>query len=738
MSRARPTNQEKRHGHRALTTIAVAGVAVSAAVALLLLFAPRKALNQELREQPKMADVSGAVRDFITAGDFDAAYRLLKEVDTETLAEGDLPLLAYQRAVCERRLGKPRKAHDRLKLLGDGIPELESYRRLWMARTLEEMGELQCARLGYQDLLSTFEGVVADSARLYLAAMLTEAGEFDEAVELYDQQLLRSSAPEAAELLYDMTVIQKQAGNNRGAGETRLRLMTEHAGHRKALDLALVLRPGTSEEAFARAYVLYRHGHGAEAFDEFIEKHPEHSRANEAHYLLGRSYMRNGELDLANKTFEELYRKHLRPDALYRIGGIQVRRNRDKDAIETYERLAAEHPGHSLADDALWQAAKAAERGSDFMRARGLFSRLANRYPDSPKRDEARWSAAFMLYCAERYRESLHSFKAAGAKASEPHIIDQSFFWAGKSAENLGLKREAGSMFKRAASNFPRSYYSSRAVSMGYEGDKKKQLPKRPERDRRSALNAVAAKAVEEEYGVAVEELETLQRAHLLDRIGLVALAELELSEAERENLNDTEALKLIRDCFEDLGSLDRALLVSTKIFAGSGEKEIPYLYPSYYWDQVKTAAEEAGLDPFLVLAVIRQESYFDEDAVSRAGAVGLMQIMPKTGRTLARSTGVGRFEKRMLFDPAVSIRMGSQYLGEQIRTFASGRTREVGFELGLAAYNAGPSAAHKWVRRFPLDDPDAFVERIPYKETRMYVKKVLKNYNIYKALSSA
>ena len=344
-----------------------------------------------------------------------------------------------------------------------------------------------------------------------------------------------------------------------------------------------------------------------------------------------------------------------------------------------------------------------------------------------------------MLYCAERYRESLHSFKAAGAKASEPHIIDQSFFWAGKSAENLGLKREAGSMFKRAASNFPRSYYSARAVSMGFEGDSKKQLPKRKQRDQRSALNAVAAKAVEESYGVAVEELETLQRAQLLDRIGLVALAEKELSEAERENLDDAEALKLIRDCFEDLGSLDRAILVSTKIFSGSGEGEISYLYPNYYWEQVKrTAAREAGLDPFLVLAVIRQESYFDDGAVSRAGAVGLMQIMPKTGRTLARSAGVGRFEKRMLFDPEVSIRMGSRYLGEQMRTFASGQTREVGFELGLAAYNAGPSAAHKWVRRFPLDDPDAFVERIPYKETRLYVKKVLKSYNIYKALSSA
>ena len=122
----------------------------------------------------------------------------------------------------------------------------------------------------------------------------------------------------------------------------------------------------------------------------------------------------------------------------------------------------------------------------------------------------------------------------------------------------------------------------------------------------------------------------------------------------------------------------------------------------------MRTAAGEAGLDPYLVLAVIRQESHFEEQAESHAGALGVMQIMPRTGRSLASKVGMGDFEKGLLADPEVSIRMGSCYLGEQMRSFASGRTREVGFELGLAAYNAGPSAAKQWVGRLPLDDADA------------------------------
>jgi soluble lytic murein transglycosylase len=210
------------------------------------------------------------------------------------------------------------------------------------------------------------------------------------------------------------------------------------------------------------------------------------------------------------------------------------------------------------------------------------------------------------------------------------------------------------------------------------------------------------------------------------------------MQQATRANRGNTAALKVIRDRYEALGFLDQALRLSMRIFVdGQEPDELPRIYPDYYWDQVLAASAEAKIDPFLVLSVIRQESTFNEGAVSRAGAMGLMQIMPHTGQNLAETLGIPSFERHSLFDPAVSIRLGSYFLGDQVRQFTEGPAAEMGFELGLAAYNAGPHNARKWLDRFPFDDIDAFVERIPYKETRLYVKLVLKNYAIYKALSN-
>ena len=209
--------------------------------------------------------------------------------------------------------------------------------------------------------------------------------------------------------------------------------------------------------------------------------------------------------------------------------------------------------------------------------------------------------------------------------------------------------------------------------------------------------------------------------------------------QAETRNRDQLENLKLIRDRYEALGFLDRAVRLSMRIFVQDNKRDEWYhIYPNYYWEQILTSASEAKVDPYLVLSVIRQESTFNEDATSRAGALGLMQIMPHTGKTLAHTLGIRRFERTSLYDPKVSIRLGSYFLGDQVRQFTEGPTAEMGFELGLAAYNAGPHNARQWLERFPHDDADAFVERIPFKETRLYVKLVLRNYAIYKALSDA
>jgi soluble lytic murein transglycosylase-like protein len=137
------------------------------------------------------------------------------------------------------------------------------------------------------------------------------------------------------------------------------------------------------------------------------------------------------------------------------------------------------------------------------------------------------------------------------------------------------------------------------------------------------------------------------------------------------------------------------------------------------------------NVDPYFVKGLIRQESLFNSKIKSRAGAIGLMQIMPETGRALyAKSNKGTSFNTEILLDPETNIQLGIQYIDQLNKRFKKNKTHI------LISYNAGPHILNKWLKRFQhVDDPDVFVESIPYPETRKYVKKVLRNYGIYQFL---
>ena len=154
----------------------------------------------------------------------------------------------------------------------------------------------------------------------------------------------------------------------------------------------------------------------------------------------------------------------------------------------------------------------------------------------------------------------------------------------------------------------------------------------------------------------------------------------------------------------------------------------LPYSYPLGYWSVVKPAADSMGVDAHLIAAVIREESRYNPSVTSWAGAVGLMQVMPATARRLKDAAGVSVRDNADLQDPGRNIALGTYYLAQLIREF-----REI--PLALAAYNAGENLLKKWLGQYASDDMAAFVEHIPYSETRRYVKKVMKSYWQYRTL---
>jgi soluble lytic murein transglycosylase len=153
------------------------------------------------------------------------------------------------------------------------------------------------------------------------------------------------------------------------------------------------------------------------------------------------------------------------------------------------------------------------------------------------------------------------------------------------------------------------------------------------------------------------------------------------------------------------------------------------YAYPTPFEPEVERASHAHYVDPYLTYAVMRTESRFRPDAVSRVGARGLMQLMPATARWIARITPSAKPEAARYRAPGPNIWLGSWYLRDLVDRFGANAVHVLG------AYNAGPSAMERWIKRFGLLGPDEFAERVPYFETRGYIRRTLESFMIYHAL---
>jgi soluble lytic murein transglycosylase len=166
--------------------------------------------------------------------------------------------------------------------------------------------------------------------------------------------------------------------------------------------------------------------------------------------------------------------------------------------------------------------------------------------------------------------------------------------------------------------------------------------------------------------------------------------------------------------------------------FMAAGGENLPrdvltVIFPMAYWDLIRKHAAARGLDPYLVAALVSQESTFVADIRSHANAYGLMQLLPSTARLYARKLKTP-YSTRLLVDPEWNIRMGTSYLADKIQEFGD-------LHLVLASYNAGESAVRRWISERPGVEREEFIDDIPYPETQMYVKKILGTAEDYRRL---
>jgi soluble lytic murein transglycosylase len=314
--------------------------------------------------------------------------------------------------------------------------------------------------------------------------------------------------------------------------------------------------------------------------------------------------------------------------------------------------------------------------------------------------------------------------------------VPDALYWLGRAYERSGDDARARSYYLAAAGRFPQNYFGVLAAARtrpapGGIGD----APVNPS-DVLALIPPPAPLAPLDEP-VPPEAAARVERAQALESIAFDASAELEyraayaathagrllLDEAQSADAagHYAEGMFLAR---QFLTQVDARRLTDTDLEAWRAAYPLPYREP------LEEQAAANHLDPMLVAGLTRQESAFDAEAISRTGAVGLMQIEPPTGRKLARGLHVGYSHAR-LHDPEYNLRLGTAYLANLLAAYGTP-------EAALAAYNAGEDRVVEWTAGQSYQETAEFVESIPFTETREYVQIVLRNANLYRQIYAA
>ncbi|HEX2095554.1 MAG TPA: transglycosylase SLT domain-containing protein, partial [Longimicrobiaceae bacterium] len=402
--------------------------------------------------------------------------------------------------------------------------------------------------------------------------------------------------------------------------------------------------------------------------------------------------------------------------ALYLAGRAQARRGSPGEAQWTLLRLAERFRGSRFAADALFLVADLSHDAGETARARALYRRVAREHPGTGRAGLALVRLGGMAFVARDYAGAHQAWAEARERFPGGAFGLQATYWMGRARQATGDSAEARERFREVRAREPLSYYAVRAAERLGE-------PFWPVRLAPDPPDAPGARERVEGW------MHTLD---LLRASGLYAEAEAEADRVVRRAGDAPGLLYPLAEALIARGYTVPAIRIGTRLrdrAGGWSRRLLRIVYPFPYREMIAAEARERGLDPFLVAALIRQESTFRARIASPAGARGLMQVMPETGRQLARAAEIRQWDAELLYNPEINVHLGVRYLADQVRTYR-GSLPSV-----FSAYNAGPHRVERW-RRFPeYRDEELFTERIPFQETRDYVKILTRNIAIYRGL---
>lgn len=415
-------------------------------------------------------------------------------------------------------------------------------------------------------------------------------------------------------------------------------------------------------------------------------------------------------------------------ERLYELSQAYRSEKNETEMLTNIEKVAEKYPQSHWNEEALMAAGNYYWVLLDRTKAAHYYERVLENFPGDKNAYNAEWRIAWVAYLErqpyadEKITVFLRKYPVSGGAVN-------ALYWLGRNAERSGNPAHARAYFRKTIDRFPTSYFAEAAENrLDKLGPGDEEVP-----DFLAQIPAASPLRPFDEP-VAANVLDRWNRAQALRTIAFDASAELELKAAYAATASPRFLVEAAQVAF-DQGHFATGMAYGRQAISSFDSRkfnEIPpnvwrVLFPLPYEAQLRREAERNDFDPMFAAGLIRQESTFQADVVSPANAIGLMQILPKEGRRLAKQRKV-RYTKATLFDPNVNIELGMLYISELTRTTGAP-------EYAAAAYNAGEDRLALWKAERPYEEIPEFVESIPFTQTREYVQIVIRNATMYRKL---
>jgi soluble lytic murein transglycosylase len=627
-----------------------------------------------------------------------------------------------------------------LKAAGKRLPELGDYVAYLSAVAEAGLRQFNDTEAALQPVWnSTPASALVTKAVLLQGESYLQSGNPAGAITLVQAHLADLSTPQAELLLARATEAQSSA---EAAAQHYQKIYVEYPLSPQAADAeaALIRHPGISPEAlFARGLKLEAGGDYTRAGKELTALLPRLSGES-----LDLARVRIGAAAYLARENEPAY-KYLTsfqasaPDAeaerLYYLLECQRRLNHLDEMNATLEKLTQSSPQSHWRLQALVAVANYYAAHDQPDAAQPLYRTCFESFPSDSDSAACHWKVTWFTYLRDPAQAEAmlreHLSRYAASDQTSPAL-----YYLGRIAESKSDWPKARAYYDAVNTAYPNYYYAILARER-LETPSLLAVTAAPATAQFLSAIQIVNRRAPESFDPTPLTKRRMERARLLDIAGLDDLSEAELRfGAKADGQPQIIAIELA-DLASQRDAPDQAIRYIKHYAPGylsmsmdsAPDKFWRLAFPLPYRKSLEEYCRAQMLDPYLMAALIRQESEFNPNAISRANARGLAQVMPATGRQLSKKLGIPRFRTAMLFTPDTNLKMGTYYL-KTLSDELQGK-----WEAALASYNAGKSHVTTWMAAGNYREPAEFVESIPFNETRAYVQSVLRNADVYRKL---